>query len=216
MAKEMEKLRHRIIIMHINKRIDLLEADDVEGFKSFQDNEKGIFELITATNNDISCIFRLSERLHKSNNLSSRELVLISLFTYLLTAEGILANFLNYISYLLVATGHDLFSLTKRQYVKADINDIRKVEMSTKIQFLKYHGFDALVKEYDSTFRNDIAHHNYKIDEQGVLLIRGKPVDLESKLTTMTKMCKFVIECMQAREELARDIEKQVKKLKKK
>lgn len=78
--------------------------------------------------------------------------------------------------------------------MKDDIEEIRKVEMSTKIQFLKHHGFGALTKEYDSTFRNDIAHHNYTVNEKGVLLIKGKPVSLLSKVNSLAKITGFIIE----------------------
>ena len=66
-----------------------------------------------------------------------------------------------------------------------------KTELSTKLEFLKYHGFKSLVKEYDSNLRNHIAHHNYQIDESGNLFIKEKKIDLASKLDSLTQIVLF-------------------------
>ena len=117
---------------------------------------------------------------------------MIQVLAYLIVAEGGVCNNLNWISYMLVTMGHDLYSLRNRKYMKADMEKVAKVEMSTKIQFLNSHGFRALTKEYDSTLRNDIAHHNYKVDEEGVLWVREQPVDLSSKIDSLQKIMLIV------------------------
>jgi len=132
---------------------------------------------------------------------------------YHLTAEGQICNYLNYVSYLLVARGHDLFSYTKRKYVKDSMNEIMKVEMWAKIKFLNHCGFDALTKEYDSTFRNDIAHHNYEIDDKGIIWVRGKSVDLAPKLDSSLKLLDFMNETLG---KIKKESEKILIKMKKK
>ena len=197
MAKEVQNLKSRIVKLFLDN-VETMYMRDVDSFKReracLSDNISHYRDLLMTTRDDYTCVSDLWTRLLESGTLSPKETTLIAVFLYLLAAEGGICNDLNFISYLLVATGHDLYSLTKRNYVKDDIEEIRKVEMSTKIQFLNRHGFGALTKEYDSTFRNDIAHHNYKVDEKGILWVRGKRVDLTSKILPLCKVMDLVNE----------------------
>ena len=197
MVKEMQNLKSKMVKMILDKVETVRSLRDKESRLRFTNNYDHFQDVIHAAHDDLKCISKLHRRLFKSQGLSLKEFTLMGVFLYLLNAEGIICNVLNFISYVLVSTGHDLYSLTKRKYVKDDIEEIRKVEMSTKIQFLKHHGFGPLTKEYDSTFRNDIAHHNYKVDEKGVLWVRGKRVDLSSKLRPLMKILDFIDEVVE-------------------
>lgn len=190
----MQKLRRKLVKMYFDKIETVVSSRDLEYLDRLCETLEQHHNLSVAATNDFCCATELWERLVESDCLSPHEDTLTTVFIYLLLAEGAICNHLNFVTFILVTTGHDLYSLTKRKYVNGNIDKIRKVEMSTKIQFLKYHGFGALTKEYDSTFRNDIAHHNYRIDKEGILWIRGKSVDLESKLGPVIKMVNFFSE----------------------
>ena len=68
--------------------------------------------------------------------------------------------------------GHDIFDIVRNKYVKTT-KEISKINISFKLKFLKEHGFE-LSKYYDLDFRNNIAHHNYRIDNDGNMWIKGK------------------------------------------
>ena len=220
MTKEMQNLKRRIVGMIVDKIETLWRIGDKDmqaaASARFAANIFNSQDEYKAAYDDYTCMGDLLERLRKSGDLSHKEFTLITIFIYLIVVEGQVCDAINFISYLLVTTGHDLYSLTKRKYVKDDMKKIRKVEMSTKIQFLKYHGFGALVKEYDSAFRNDIAHHNYRVDEKGVLWIREKKVSLGSKLFSAWKipllLNEAITECSKKLENINRKMGEEVMK----
>ena len=192
----MQELKSRIVKMYCDKCETIILTHDLDSFRRLKENSRHFFDITNAAVDDCMCLNDLRDRLSKSQSLSPRESTLIEVFSYLLFAEGIICTLLNFISYLLVITGHDLYSLTKRKYIADFLKEIEKVEMSTKIQFLNYHGFSVLTKEYDSTFRNDIAHHNYEVDEEGILRIRGKSANLAMKRDALSKIGRFVVDAM--------------------
>lgn len=192
-------MKNRIVGMIVDKMVSIWCMDDKDRHAAHQRlaaNMLSSQDEYEAAYDDYCCIEDVLKRLWESRSISHKEFTLITVFLYLIVVEGQVCDAINFISYLLVTMGHDLYSLTKRKYVKDDMKEIRKVEMSTKIQFLKNHGFGALVKEYDSTFRNDMAHHNYRVDERGVLRVRGKPVNLGSKLFSAWKIPRLLNEAI--------------------
>lgn len=186
MSKEMQNLKRKLIEAMCDTHEAMKHNEGLR--KNHHKNVAQALDGIRRTLSHYNCIRSLLGRLSKSQNLSQKESTLIQVFSYLIIAEGGVCNSLNWASYLLVALGHDLYSSTGRKYVKPSMEEIGKVEMTTKIHFLNNHGFDALTKEYDSTLRNDITHHNYEVDKKGVLWVRGRPVDLGSKIDTLVKM----------------------------
>jgi len=194
MDEEMQRLRRQLVKMFVDKVETAASEHEIEIRKSWIKNIRHFSNVIHAASDDYSYTSDLVMRLARGKSISPKETTLLAIFLYLLAAEGIVCNFLNFVSYILVSAGHDLYSLTKRQYVKENFDEIRKVEMSTKIQFLNSHGFHALTKEYDSTFRNDIAHHNYRVDEDGALYVRERPVELDSKLDSLSRITRFAKE----------------------
>lgn len=190
--RAIQEVGRKIAELQVSIIDDLVARRDVEAMKRFLANSIYNGKLISSAREDFSSMVSIMRRLAKSGDLNAREFTLIIVLSYLLAAEGIICNCLNFISYLLATRNHDLFSLIKRKYVEDDIEEIRKVEMWIKIQFLNFHGFEGLTREYDSTFRNDIAHRNYTIDDQGILWIREKPVDLGSKIDSMQKVADII------------------------
>ena len=190
MTKEMQNLKNKIVKTILDAHKTLMWNEDA--IQRFEENIDKAQDVMTRMKDHYTCVVNLLNRLSKSQKLRKKESTLIQVLSYLIIAEGGVCNLLNYLSHLLVIMGHDLYSLTKRKYVKADMEEIRKVEMSTKIKFLNNHGFRELTKDYDSTFRNDIAHHNYMVDDEGVLWVRGQPVDLRSKTDSLLKIMLLV------------------------
>ena len=193
-TKELQNLKQSFLKMYSDRLETVLRKRDSEWCKRDIRNGENLIKIMETVHDHIKSLSVLMKRLSKSRDLSPKELALLYVFSYLTMAEGGTCNALNYFSYLLVTMGHDLFSLTKRKYIKDNIEEIRKVEMSTKIQFLNHHGFKALTKEYDSTLRNDIAHFNFRTDEKGIVWIKGKPVDLHSKFDSLIKIMDFTID----------------------
>jgi len=196
MRKELEYLKTNLIQMFFNKVEALKREPNEENSKLFGENMNNMHDSMLAAANDFNNVDDIRIRLLQSKNLSPKENILLEVLLYLLLAEGVICNFLNFVSYLLVENGHDLFSQTNRGYVKANMKEISKVEMSTKIKFLNHHGFRALTKEYDSTFRNNIAHHNYSIDETGNMWIKEELVDFHSKRKPLENILDFSLATM--------------------
>ena len=135
-------------------------------------------QLFDSANSDVQSTMDLISEMEK--NISKKQITLMNVFLYLLIAEAVICNIINFVSYLLVLDCHDLFSINKKDYVGKKITEITKVETSTKLKFLKNHGFEELVKNYDSKLRNKIAHHNYFIDSEGKLWIEEKEINLKT------------------------------------
>lgn len=195
-AKETQRLKSKIVGLYRDNVKNYVRNLDSDGLTSFFDNINLFRKMLKAGGEDFICMKNLLERSLKSADFNPKEISLLVIFMYLLLAEGSVCNYLSFVSYLLVARGHDLFSYTKRKYVKDSMNEIMKVEMWAKIKFLNHCGFGALTKEYDSTFRNDIAHHNYEIDDKGIIWVRGKSVDLEPKLDSLLKLLALMDETL--------------------
>ena len=196
MPEKIQNLKSRIVKIYFEKIEKIVRRRDIDSLRHLSYNFNNHYSLSMEAQDDVECVSNLLKRLSEFESLSPKEFTLILVFWYLIEVEGFICNLLDFVSYLLVTTGHDLYSLTKRKYMKDNIEEIRKVEMSTKIQFLNHHGFGALTKEYDSTFRNNIAHHNFKIDEKGILWVRGKPVNIGSKLDPLKKIVDLMNEAL--------------------
>jgi len=185
-----KEIKNKIVELFFKEyeRIESIE-DNYEARQEWTKNFLDFNQLFDSASSDISSIIQLT--IQMKDNVSKKQFTLMNVFLYLLIAEGFMCNVINFISYFLVLNEHDLFSVTKRKYVKKDIQEITKVETSTKIQFLKNHGFEELTKKYDSSLRNKIAHHNYFIDSDGDLWIQGKKFCLIPRLKNFLEQIKF-------------------------
>lgn len=189
--KDKDILKKRIIQMHCDVYTTVDSEIKLERLKKFDKNFKHFRDVNLETQKDSVSLNDLVQELYTKNLIDSRTLTLLAVFHFLLAAEGAICNFLNYVCLLLIQNGHDLFSITSKKYVKNEYNEIMKTEFSTKMKFLNHHGFKKLTKEYDSSLRNSIAHHNYIIDEKGNLFSKGNKIDLISKIESLTEMIYF-------------------------
>lgn len=84
---------------------------------------------------------------------------------YLTLVEGIFSTRINFLIFILISNGNELYSHWKGDYVKT-LKDIEEVNLSSKLKFLKKHGFGNLISnKVDIKLRNSVAHLFYEIAE---------------------------------------------------
>jgi hypothetical protein len=127
----------------------------------------------------------------------------LSLAIYLFLTEGSIASYMNFICFMLVSQGHDIYDFFSKKYA-CSFEEIANVDMRTKEEFLKEHDFDLFNKGYDRKLRNAVAHRNFDIEDDGTIRVKGAKIDVFRKLqqgydfmsflhaTTASAMQKFV------------------------
>lgn len=115
-----------------------------------------------------------------SRSQSKVEQSMLQVSAFLLEFEGGYASLLDGVCILLIAGGHDLFDPISRTYATT-LTEIGDVDISTKFKFLEKHGFKMLVRTEDKKLRNRIAHHDFRLNDKGIL-IDGKLIDMNSKI----------------------------------
>lgn len=121
-------------------------------------------------------VFGLLQKLNPKA-LSKTEKWAITLhLEYLTLVEGVFSTQINFLIFILVANGHDLYSTRKGDYVKT-LKDIEEVNLGFKLKFLKEHGFANLISnKVDTKLRNSIAHLFYEVDEKDNLKVGNRLV----------------------------------------
>jgi hypothetical protein len=181
----LEDLKDRLFKIHH----EYAESCSQSEIKKYLDNlEKFLVRLHSAIN-DYDCIGNLSKKL--SNEITSRERGLLDVSSELMFTEGFICNCFDFICYLLVLDHHDLCDVVRKNKYVTNIEDIAKVSMSSKIGFLNQHGFKELTKYHDMEYRNAIAHHNFTIDDNGHLWIKGEKVNVLSKIQNIYVLIGF-------------------------
>ena len=120
---------------------------------------------------------------------------LMNLFAYLLLVEGSYSEIVQILSVLLVDAGHDLFDPIRNDFVKG-FGDIEKVDLSIKLKFLEKHGFDLVINSVDRKLRNDIAHLNFRVLEDGKIVDKrnGQEIKgIDEKTKRLTWICTLVV-----------------------
>jgi len=103
-----------------------------------------------------------------------------ALFVYLGLVESLGNCIVDVIVMILIANGRDFhierLHTTPRIKHATSIEDLEKerVALTTKLNFLRDNGIEELPSIIDSTLRNDIAHLNFNVKEDGIY-IRGRP-----------------------------------------
>jgi len=107
---------------------------------------------------------------------------IVDLFFYLGFVESLGNCYVDILVMLLITSGRDFhiesrFSTPRIKHV-ISIDDLEKekVPLAIKLNFLGDNGIKSFSKVIDSKLRNDIAHFNFEIVQDKVL-IRGKPVN---------------------------------------
>ena len=173
---EIEKMKKKIkneIEPFINEILNMPDEENLafrEEYKTFLVN---CFDSLTILNS-----FTI-ERDIKSLPTSIKEQVFL-LYHYLGMVESIGNWITNILVMLLVANGKDFhiesISAPRIRHVYS-LNDLEKayVPLKLKLEFLRYYGIKTFPSIIDSSLRNDIAHFNFKIQNDKVTL-RGKEV----------------------------------------
>lgn len=181
----LEDLKDRLVKIH-NEYAESCSQSD---FKKYLDNfEKFNFRFRSAIN-DYDCIENLSKKL--VNEITSRERELLDVSSELMFTEGVICNCFDFICYRLALDHHDLCDVVRKNKYVTNIEDIAKVSMSSKIGFLNHHDFKELTKYHDMEYRNAIAHHNFTIDDNGQLWVKGEKVKVLSKIKNIFVLLGF-------------------------
>ena len=126
-----------------------------------------------------------------SNN--QRETAVAGMLAFLWEFEGSYVSCVDAFCYMLVANGHDLFDIIHRKYAKS-LEDIGNLNISTKLQFLEEHNFRIFKRTEDKTLRDKIAHHDFKLDNSGKVLINNNVVDIGSRFSGLCSFTHKVFE----------------------
>jgi hypothetical protein len=110
-----------------------------------------------------------------------KDVTIAEMSAFLWDYESGYMNCVDTYCYLLTANGHDLFDIINRKYVKT-IEDIRNVDVSSKLRFLKEHGFGLLERKEDRNLRNKIAHNDFVLCDDGQVKFGNKVVDVKERM----------------------------------
>lgn len=128
---------------------------------------------------DVSATLHL---IHSTPN--KRDAAVVGMMAYLWMYEVDYVRCLDAFCYLLISNGHDLFHSLRNKYVKS-LDDIGRVDVYTKLNFLEEHSFGLLKRPEDMALRNKIAHHAFVIDHSGKVFIAKKEVEVGEKFNNL-------------------------------
>jgi hypothetical protein len=115
----------------------------------------------------------------------------MSLAIYLFLAEGAYASYMNFLCFLLVLQGHDLYDIFKRRFALS-FGEIQNVNLEAKEQFLKEHDLDLFKKGSIGKMRNAIAHHDFRIEKDGTIMVREQMVDIDAEMQQLMDFMAFL------------------------
>jgi len=134
--------------------------------KAFLEQRKGTEIRLANSKTIMLLLARLKPRF-----FSIKEQRVITLHLEFLTlVEGFLVTQINFLIFILIANGHDLYPTRKEKDVKT-LGDIEKENLAFKLKFLGKHGFRKLIANKARNLRNGVAHLFYEIDEKGTIKV---------------------------------------------
>jgi len=163
------KIKHELEPL-VNKILSLSDEDLLEFGEEYKHY---LIQYITSLN--IINSFTL-ENDHKILRTSIKEQVLL-LYTYLGMVESVGNWTTNILIMLLIASGKDFhIKIPILRHVQS-LKDLEKtyVPLKMKLDFLREYGIKTYPSVIDNKLRNDIAHFNFKI-ENNVVTLKGKKV----------------------------------------
>lgn len=105
----------------------------------------------------------------------------LNLAIYLFMVEGAYASYMNFLCFLLILEGHDLYDIFNRKFVSS-FKEIEIVNFETKEQFLKEHHLGLFNKGLKRKLRNAIAHYDFKIEKDGTVRVKGQMIDIGTEI----------------------------------
>jgi hypothetical protein len=133
------------------------------------------------------------ELLENPNKFSPKQKSILSLYLYLNLVEGAITEYIEFITFLLLKNGHDIYDPRRMQFAKS-YEDIQNIDMYIKEQFLDLHGFDFVTSALDRELRNCIAHQDFVIFEDGNIknLKNQELIDIEKKVGDLQLTCTLI------------------------
>lgn len=101
---------------------------------------------------------------------NQREIALIGMLVYLWEYEARYHFLVNILCFVLTINGEKIVvnQKTRKTINCNSFSEVEKVGIHNKIEFLKENGF-KIMELNDNNLRNDIAHYNFLIDEDGTV-----------------------------------------------
>lgn len=137
--------------------------------KTFSEQNKGM--ALRLMNSEI--IMLLLRKLNQSFSIEEEKIIRLHL-EFIALFEGYFATQINFLTFALIANDHNLMWRGK---AVETLNDIEKVSLSSKLDFLKRHGFKELITDkVDTKLRNSVAHLFYDISKSDVITVGGETI----------------------------------------
>jgi hypothetical protein len=145
-------------------------ADILESRERYRTKEKDTIRTLKALS-----------KLMTIKGTSQYEKAVLCLALYLFLAEGAIASYMNFICFMLVSQGHDIYDFFDKKFA-CSFEEIAGVDIRTKEEFLKEHNLSLFNKGLDRKLRNAIAHCNFKVEDDGTIRVKGEKMDVVQKL----------------------------------
>lgn|SRR2546425_9019089 len=118
------------------------------------------------------------EKVKLNLELDPREHSVMFLVHYLLSVESFFSDVLDLLCFALVAQHHDPADFFRRSYVKS-LEDVEQLPLADRLRFLSRHGWQEAEQAVDRDLRNAVAHANYKLQEDGTIVVAGRTLSVE-------------------------------------
>lgn len=100
--------------------------------------------------------------------ITPKQDTLLTLLIYLWESEGIFSVLVQLIASILTENGHDIYDPLRMKFVKK-YNELEKVSLFVKLQFIEEHGFQVITGSFDRELRNCIAHLRFTVKDNGAI-----------------------------------------------
>ena len=128
-------------------------------------------------------------------NLTPKQKKLLELFLYLVLSEGVFSEIVQAIVFILMESHHDIYNPERMRFVE-NYEELDKVTLYVKLQFIEKHGLKFIADAIDRKLRNSIAHLGFIVEEEGSILDTrtGKLTkDLKKKTNYLGCICAVTI-----------------------
>jgi hypothetical protein len=125
---------------------------------------------------------RMKELREDSKSPNTTEIqVLRKTFVYLALFETSITNIIDLIILLLIVNGHDFYIYDMRKYSK-NLRDLDRATLYEKLVFLDAHGLEVISTNVNKSLRNKIAHFDFEIAKDGIIIIDNGKYNLEEEI----------------------------------
>jgi hypothetical protein len=198
--KENVQVERRVYNMYKEAGYDLKKAEDF--------NEKCLNLAVKPNSEELSAVVMsvskknwynllhsadMTELIENPDKFTPKQKSILQLYFYLHIVEGAMTEYIEFIAFLLVKNGHDIYDPRRMQFVKT-FEDIENIDLYVKEQFLEAHGFGFITLPLDRALRNCIAHQNFVIAENGQIknLKTQNIIDISKKIDEVLLVCTII------------------------